>query len=236
MYHSIDNPPKGAMIPNLYVTPRMFKFQMWYLRTAGFRVLSIQDLFVAVENGQTDHNMAAITFDDGFADFYKNAYPVLRRYGYPSTVFIVSGLVGKENTWDSKKEKIAKPLMDWNTIIEISKNGVQIGSHTKNHPELTRIKPDQQQEEIAGSKKELEKRLNHTIDIFCYPGGDHDDQVKEAVKKAGYRYAVTTKRGHVGKHADPFALRRIPIKLITNPLSFLYKVHSNSEKKKGKQI
>ena len=69
MYHNIDKPPKGARIPNLYVTPRMFRFQMWYLKAAGFRVVSIQDLVAAVEAGDTRHNMAAITFDDGYAGF-----------------------------------------------------------------------------------------------------------------------------------------------------------------------
>ncbi|MDD1751295.1 MAG: hypothetical protein LUO89_15640, partial [Methanothrix sp.] len=71
MYHNIDNPPKGARIPNLYVTPGMFRFQMWYLRMAGFQVLSVQDLVASVERGETRHNMAAITFDDGYMDFYK---------------------------------------------------------------------------------------------------------------------------------------------------------------------
>jgi peptidoglycan/xylan/chitin deacetylase (PgdA/CDA1 family) len=235
MYHNIDNPPKGARIPNLYVTPRMFRFQMWYLDTAGFRVLSIQDLVAAVEAGDTHHNMAAITFDDGYMDFYKNAYPVLKHYGYPSTVYVVSKLVGKDNVWDARNENFGKPLMDLEKIIEVSGNGVQIGSHTRTHPELTRISSGGQNEEISASKKDLEELLNHPVDTFCYPGGDHNEQVKEAVKIAGYRNAVTTQRGHVEKGCDPYALRRIPIKLITNPASFLYKLHTDSEKRKGKQ-
>ena len=235
MYHNIDNPPKGARIPNLYVTPRMFQFQMCYLKTAGFRVLSIQDLVAAVEAGDTRHNMVAITFDDGYADFYNNAYPILKHYGYPSTVYVVSGLVGKENVWDLKSETHQKPMMDWDQIVEVRENKVQIGSHTRSHPELTSLSGDVLQEEVTGSKRELEERLNQPIDHFCYPYGDHNEQVREEVKKAGYRYAVITQRGHVEKDCDPYALRRIPIKLITNPVSFLYKIHTNSEKRKGQQ-
>ncbi len=235
MYHNIDVPPKNARIPNLYVKPGMFRFQMAYLKAAGFKVLCIKDLIAAVDAGPPSQNMAAITFDDGYQDFFHNAYPVLKHYGYPSTVFIVSGLAGKENTWDSRKENFAKPLMDWSRIIEISRNGVEIGSHTKTHPELTQIRPEEQYAEIAESKKELEERLNRTVDTFCYPGGDHNDQVKEMLKQAGYRYAVSTRRGHVEAGFDPYALRRIPIKLITNPFSFLYKIHTNSEKRKGRQ-
>ncbi len=140
MYHNIDVPPKNARIPNLYVTPRMFRFQMAYLKTAGFKVMSIEDLLAAVGAGRLPHNMAAVTFDDGYLDFYTNAYPVLREHGYPATVFVVSGLVGKESTWDATKENFVKPLMDWRTIVEISRNGIQIGSHTKTHPDLTRIR------------------------------------------------------------------------------------------------
>jgi len=235
MYHNIDNPPKGAKIPNLYVTPTMFRFQMWYLKTAGFKVVSIADLLALASEDNNQSNLAAITFDDGYLDFYKNAYPVLRQYEYPSTIYVVSGLVGKVNSWDLRNESLSKPLMDWNTIREISKNGVQIGSHTITHPELTRISSDEQNKEIVGSKNELEEHLNQPIDAFCYPGGDQNQQVKEAVKKAGYRNAVTTQRGHVEKGFDPFALRRIPIKLITNPFSFLYKIHTKSEKRKGRQ-
>lgn len=236
MYHNINIPPKGARIPNLYVTPRMFHFQMWYLKAAGFKVVSIREMLDTVSKGALKNDLAAITFDDGYQDFYMNAYPVLERYGYPSTVYVVSGLVGKDSQWDSRNEDFVKPLMDAKTIIEISRHGVEIGSHTKSHPELTRISPAEQLTEIADSKKELEELLDHPVDSFCYPGGNNDGMVKEAVKKAGYRHAVTTQRGHVEMGEDPFALRRIPIKLITNPFSFLYKVHTNSEKRKGKQL
>ena len=236
MYHNIDYPPKGARIPNLYVTPRMFRFQMWYLKAAGFRVVSIQDLVAAVEAGDIRHNMAAITFDDGYTDFYNNAYPILKHYGYPSTVYVVSGLVGKYNVWDSKSETHQKQMMDWDHIVEVSENKVQIGSHTRSHPELTTLSDAMLDEELTGSKNEIESRVNHPVVHFCYPYGDCNDRIQAAVRKAGYRFAVTTKRGHVEKGNDPISLRRIPIKLITNPFSFLYKIHTKSEKRKGKQL
>lgn len=236
MYHNIDVPPKSVRIPNLYVTPRMFRFQMGYLKTAGFKVMSVQDLFAAVEAGEAERrNMAAITFDDGFSDFYRNAYPTLKTFGYPSTVYVVSGLVNGWCEWDAQKEAVRKPLMDWKEIIEVGRNGVEIGSHTKSHPQLTTLTPDVVREEVAGSKRELEERLDRTINHFCYPYGDYNDPVKEAVKNAGYRFAVVTSRGHVVRGGDPLALRRVPVKLITNPLSFLYKIHTDSERRKGKQ-
>lgn len=235
MYHNIDKPPKGTRIPNLYVTPRMFTFQMWYLKIAGFKVVTIQDILASVSEGDIKINLAAITFDDGYLDFYEHAYPVLTDYGYPSTVYVVSGLVGKDSVWDSLNENFVKPLMDWKTIKEISRNGVQIGSHAKTHPQLTTLSGNMLKEELIGSKRELEEHLNQTIEHFCYPYGDCNARVREEVGKTGFRYAVTTQRGHVERGYDPHALRRIPIKLRTNPVSFLYKVHTNSEKRKGKQ-
>jgi peptidoglycan/xylan/chitin deacetylase (PgdA/CDA1 family) len=235
MYHNIDEPPKGARMPNLYVTPGMFRFQMWYLQASGFRVVSIQDLLAAVDAGDIRHNMAAITFDDGYTDFYFNAFPVLKHHGYPSTVYVVSGLVGKDNVWDAASEEHLKRMMDWYQIDEVSKNNVQIGSHTKSHPPLTTLSADLLHDEVTGSKRELEERLGRRIDHFCYPYGDYDEHVREEVKKAGYRYGVVTQRGHVDKGCDPYALRRIPIKHITNPFSFLYKIHTDSEKRKGGQ-
>ena len=237
MYHNIAVPPKGARIPNLYVTPGMFRFQMWYLKTAGFKVMSVQDLLAAVEAGEgRRRNMAAITFDDGFVDFYDNAYPMLKAYGYPATVYVVSGQVNGWNAWDTQIDTVRKSLMDWGRITEISKHGIQIGSHTKTHPALTKLSPGSLTDELVGSKREIEERLNRPVDHFCYPYGDCDDRVKDAVKNAGYHYAVVTQRGHVVPGNDPFALRRVPVKLITNPFSFLYKIHTDSEKRKGRQL
>ncbi|HYA88744.1 MAG TPA: polysaccharide deacetylase family protein [Nitrospirota bacterium] len=235
MYHNIDTPPQGVRIPNLYVTPRMFRFQMWYLKKAGFKVLSLSDMLASVGAGNVSGNLAAITFDDGYRDFYKNAYPILTRCGYPSTIYVVSDLVGKINTWDSENENITKPLMDWDMIREISKSGVEIGSHTRSHPQLSTLSGEALQEELKGSKKTLEEQLDKNVEHFCYPYGDLDELVKVEVKKAGYRSAVTTRRGHVLHKFDAFSLPRIPIKLVTNPVSFLYKIHTDSEKRKGRQ-
>jgi peptidoglycan/xylan/chitin deacetylase (PgdA/CDA1 family) len=235
MYHNIDTPPKGVRIPNLYVTPRMFRFQMWYLKKSGFKVLSLSDMLASVAAGNRTNNLAAITFDDGYRDFYINAYPILKRYEYPSTVYVVSDLTGKVNTWDSDNENITKPLMDWDMIREISQFGVKIGSHTRSHLQLSTLSDEALQEELRGSKKTLEEQLSKEVEHFCYPYGDFDDLVKEQVKKAGYQSAVTTQRGHVLGGFDSFLLPRVPIKLVTNPVTFLYKILTDSEMRKGRQ-
>ena len=119
MYHNIGIPPKGVPLKSLYVTPRMFRFQMWYLKTAGFKVVSLQEILSFIKGNDSDERLVAITFDDGYQDFYDNAFPVLKTYKLPSTVFLVSDLVGKENIWDSRgrerhfsKRKAMEPIME----------------------------------------------------------------------------------------------------------------------------
>lgn len=225
MYHSIGKPPKGVKTPNLYVTPKMFKFQMWYLQWAGFNVLTLKDLIASVQEDKKNAKRVALTFDDGYQDFYENAYPVLKRYGYPSTVFITPGLMGGKNTWDFYSENAVKPLMDWKTVIDICKNGVVIGSHTKTHPCLVDLSPHEVAAEVTDSKGEIEKQLNRPVDFFCYPYGKYNASVSEEVRKAGYAGAISTLRGCVEKPFDPFGLKRVPVKLTTNPLSFMHRIH-----------
>ncbi|HSB34843.1 MAG TPA: polysaccharide deacetylase family protein [Nitrospirota bacterium] len=225
MYHNIGKPPKGVETPNLYVTPGMFKFQMWYLKRAGFHVVTVQDLIRFIQEGRTGGRMVALTFDDGYRDFYENAYPVLKYYGYPSTVFVTPGLMGRENTWDCMREKVRKPLMDGETVAEISRNNVIIGSHSMTHPSLVDISSHDVVRELTDSKREIEEIVKRPVDLFCYPYGKHNDRVREEVKNAGYAASVSTLRGWVKQPFDPFCLNRVPVKLTTNPLSFLHRLY-----------
>jgi peptidoglycan/xylan/chitin deacetylase (PgdA/CDA1 family) len=233
MYHSIGLPQKNERMRSLYVTPGMFRFQMWYLQKAGYKVVPLQDMLAVVEGSDTGERLVALTFDDGFQNFYDYAYPVLRAREYPSTVFPVSDLVGKENRWDHDSLIADKKLMDWDTILNIKDRGVSFGAHSRTHPFLTRLTSDDLKDEIEGSKAALEERLGTPVDFFCYPYGDYDEKVVTAVRKAGYRGAVTTNRGLVHKGDDPFAMSRSFIRLNTHPLLFMIKLHTMYEDKKG---
>lgn len=233
MYHNIGIPPKGARLRSLYVLPRMFRFQMWYLKAAGFRVAPLGEVLGVINGSACDEKLVALTFDDGFMDFYENAFPVLREHDYPSTVFIVSDMAGKENLWDYKETGVKKQLLDWGRITEMKDKGVSFGSHTKTHPFLSRLSEKEMTEEIGGSKRGIEERLNLPVEFFCYPYGDYNAKVLDSVKKAGYSAAFTTKRGFVHQGDDPFELRRSFIRLNTHPLLFMYKLHSGYEDKKG---
>jgi peptidoglycan/xylan/chitin deacetylase (PgdA/CDA1 family) len=211
----------------------MFRFQMWYLKIAGFEVVPLAELTAFTGSRGGGRKLAALTFDDGFEDFHTHAHPVLKRHGYPSTVFLVSDLVGQSNLWDAKQLGVEKRLLDWDQILRLQDQGVVFGSHTATHPFLSRISRAQADEEIRGSRGRLEERLGNPVDLFCYPYGDYDDATREAVRRAGYRCAVTTRRGFVLPGDDPLQLRRVAVKLNTHPAAFAYKLHSDYEMRKG---
>lgn len=233
MYHNIGYPSKGDALWSLYVTPRMFRFQMWYMKVAGFRVVSLDEVLRVIQEGDNGEKLVAITFDDGFQDYYDHAYPVLKSYNYPSTVFLVSDLIGKENIWDRERGVPREKLLDWDNIMEMKAGGVTFGSHTRTHPFLTKLSDQDMEEEISGSKKILEQRTGTAVDFFCYPYGDYNAKVASAVRKAGYKGAVTTIRG-MNYHGDaPFEMRRSFIRLNTHPPLFMIKLHTAYEDRKG---
>lgn len=225
MYHSIGTTPGPEKNPGLYVAPRMFRFQMWYLKMAGFRVVPLRDILAFLAGKRRDENLVALTFDDGYRNFLDNAYPVLREYDYPSTVFVISDLIGKENIWVHRSPRFREKLLGWDDIAYLSRNRVDFGSHTKTHPSLTGLPPQDLFEEIQGSKRLIEERLQSPVGFFCYPYGEYDEEVLCAVRKAGYLGAVTTKRGYVYRDDSPFEIERVPIKLTTGYLSFVKRVH-----------
>ena len=211
----------------------MFRFQMWVLKTAGFKVVSLHEILSFINGKASDERLVAITFDDGYQDFYDNAFPVLKTYKFPSTVFLVSDLVGKESLWDSHGVNSRKRLLHWDSILEMKNTGVTFGSHSKTHPFLSKLSVKELGDEIRDSKIILEERLKNPVDFFCYPNGDYDNRVLETVHTAGYKGAVTTKRGLIHRNDSPFEMRRSFIRYNTHPLLFLYKLHSKYEDRRG---
>lgn len=219
----------------LYVLPSMFKVQMWLLRFLGFKVVTVKALVEQMYANNDTDNLVALTFDDGYEDFYKNAMPILAQYRYPATVFVVSSLIGKTNEWDvSRYGGVVERLMDVQQLIEIKQMGVEIGSHSLSHKDLTLLDDDGLKTEIMGSKKQLEDLLQMPVETFCYPFGGCNQKVKDVVMVGHYKSGIGTKRGTVFLSDDLFDLRRIPVRLNTHPLLFIYKIVTAYEDKKGR--
>jgi peptidoglycan/xylan/chitin deacetylase (PgdA/CDA1 family) len=233
MYHQIDTvPAKGTPMRGLTVSPASFSRQMALLSLCGYRGLSMRDLEPYLD-GSAQGKVVGITFDDGYRNNLEHALPVLQRYRFTASCYGVSGLSGGSNQWDAEIGVPQKPLMndsDWRQWLAA---GMDIGSHTCHHVDLTTLSDNEAASEIYQSKSEFEQRLGTEIRHFCYPYGRFDEQHRRMIQEAGYVTATTTRRGRVTENDDRFALRRVLVAKSTDPLRFWIKVATAYEDRRG---
>ena len=162
MYHSIESMPKSTVMRSLHVPPRRFKFQMWMLKILGYKGLSLKKLKPYLD-GDKYGKVVGITFDDGYQNNLIYAAPILKKYNFSATCYIVSESIGSSNLWDLDKKITQRPLMSENEINEWLNLGMDIGAHTKTHVDLTTISEQKAQEEIYGCMVDLEKKFKVSI-------------------------------------------------------------------------
>jgi peptidoglycan/xylan/chitin deacetylase (PgdA/CDA1 family) len=229
MYHQIDvPPPSGTLLRGLVVSPASFARQMWLLRRLGYRGLSMRDLEPYLE-GKKQGKVVGITFDDGYQNNLINAFPVLQQNKFTATCYAVSNMIGKTNSWDRHlgiEEKLLMTLDDW---MVWRNSGMEIGSHTRSHANLTELSLAEAHVEIVKSKQELEQMLDCEVRHFCYPFGQFEDGHRSIVKKAGYDSATTTRRGLIHSGDDRYTLQRVMIARATNLAQFVLKVTTGYE-------
>jgi peptidoglycan/xylan/chitin deacetylase (PgdA/CDA1 family) len=210
-YHNIANAPRDIRRwRSLYVGPAAFARQMWLLRRFGYRGLSMSDAMPYLR-GERSGRIAVITLDDGYADNLESALPILQRYGFSATCYVVSGSIGQYNQWDDERLGVRKPLMSVQQLRSWQHGGMEVGAHTVSHPRLTQCSDAQLRDEIHGSKATLEDHLGVPVTQFCYPYGDADDRVAGVVREAGFAAATTTRRGRASAGMDLWQLPRVQI-------------------------
>jgi len=211
MYHIVAR-PLSAQEARYCCSPRRFAAQMRYLRDSGMRLLGLDELADACDGrAPWPETGVAVTFDDGFADTFANALPLLTRYRVPATMFAVADRLGASNDWMSNRGFPARRLMSAAELREMSAAGVAIGSHTGTHPRLPELDRDAKREEIRGSKSRLEGVLGRSVAAFAYPYGLVDDDARRAVEEAGYRLGCSTRSGFNGPDVDRYLLRRVEV-------------------------
>ena len=220
MYHAIGLPHEPA---GPYVMPaHRFATQMTWLKRMGYRPITLEQLLGCQrERRPVPARSVVVTFDDGYADNYTHAYPVLQQQAIPATIFLVSGYVGLANKWDEQNQLAGRPLMSWSQIQEMMGQGVQIGAHTCTHPVLTAIPSNRAEEEIALSRKQLEDRLGAPVEVFAYPYGEYDSSVQAMVQRSGFAAGFTADAGLNTPLTPIFSLRRIEIRGTDSLLRFL---------------
>ena len=233
MYHQIDAPPpRGAPLRGLVVSPQSFARQMLLLKALGYTGLSMRDLEPYIK-GERQGKIVGITFDDGYQNNVQNALPVLKKYKFTATCYGVSGMTGGTNSWDHDIGVVEKPLMttsDWRIWLD---SGMDVGSHTRTHADLTKLATDAAADQIRGAKLELEDALHCEVRHFCYPYGRFDATHRDMVQEAGYVTATTTRRGRFHTGDDAFALRRILVARATHLGLFAVKILTDYDNRRG---
>lgn len=203
MYHYIRvNPIETDTLGfSLSVTPNDFDSQMKYLADNGYTTLSVNDLINALNSKSAlPTKPIIITFDDGYEDYYTDAFPILKKYNLKSEIYIISGFVGKSN------------YMTWDMLTDIKNSGmVEIGSHTIDHPALTQQNINDVKKELTESKSTLEANLGIKITDFCYPYGNFNYSVEREVANAGYLNATTTQAGLLHFSGDNLIIPRVRV-------------------------
>ncbi len=201
-YHKFgpkDNSP-------LNTTPELFRQQMQYLKDNGYRVISPMDLLNFLQyRTQIPKRAVLITIDDGFRSAFEIAWPILRQFDFPATLFVYTDYVG-----------VSQKAITWEDLKILKNNGFTIGSHSVAHSDLTKQAPDETHEafvkrlkkEIFTSKQILDSQLNQDTFVFSFPYGRYNRKVMEMAGQAGYELSVTVDRGGNPFFANPLALKR----------------------------
>lgn len=199
MYHSVT--VTAADPYNITVTPDRLRTHLDWLRARGLRGVSAAELLAAHDAGDAG-GLVALTFDDGYTDFTRNALPLLRRHGFTATVFVLPGRLGGENEWDELGPR--RELLDEAGIRAAADAGMEIGSHGLLHRALPDLDDATLRAETADSRARLAELTGREPAGFCYPYGTVDERSVTAVRDAGYAYACAIDPGPLtGRYALP---------------------------------
>lgn len=214
MYHSVAH-------NNVFFTVKqeIFAKQMKYLKDDCYQIIRLADLVSFLEkDGELPQKAVVITFDDGFEDNYNNAFPILKKYNFPATIFLATGLVGRKI---NNAQNIPLKMLDWAQIKEMHNSGlIDFQSHTVSHQRFNKMKLDEIEKEIIDSKKIIEENLNKKCEFFAYPRGWYNDEIIKILKENGFRASRTVETGKINQGDDMFKLKRISVNSTTSFIQF----------------
>jgi peptidoglycan/xylan/chitin deacetylase (PgdA/CDA1 family) len=170
---------------------------MEYLHENGYQTLSLNQVIDAKVS--LNHKTVALTFDDGFANNYTNAFPILKKFELTATIFVVTNFVGNHN------------YMDWNQLREMNKEGISIQSHTASHMPLSVLKTNEIMYELDSSKKEIEDHLGSAVNFLSVPHGMINHKVIDTARAVGYKAICTSEPGFTHLPGKPSILKRVNI-------------------------
>jgi len=204
MYHYISEPPAGsdAIRTDLSVTPERFDEQLAYLKSAGYTTISLNDLVRALTVGAPlPERPIVLTFDDGYRDAYEHAYPLLTKYGYAGTFFLITSYIDQGHP----------EYLTWPQVSEMAAAGMSMEAHGYTHDAMEGRGRDYLIWQMLGSKEAIEERTGEIVRCFCYPSGHYDEEAMQVLHELGYWAATTTLFGHEHSSESLFDLERVRV-------------------------
>lgn len=204
MYHHIAVPPPNAdrIRYNLSVPPDLFEAHLRFLKKAGYTTITLDDLIYYLTRGRPlPPKPIIITFDDGYRDNYTNAFPLLRKYGFTATFFLITDLVNQ-----------GRPeYLTWDMVREMKAAGMTFGAHGRTHIDLSQADLDQLVWQALGSTEVFQVELGEPARYIAYPSGKYNDRVIAVYKSAHYWAGLTTHQGATHDSDHLFELKRIRV-------------------------
>lgn len=196
-YHQINDKDHNA----LTVPVADFEREMAYLKADGYTSITPEQLSDHLKYGKPlPEKPVMITFDDGYRDNYTNAFPILQKYGFTASIFLVSDFMGRFDNY-----------LTWEQVQEMSEAGINMESHTLSHVELAGLPHDELYKQLMGGKLATEWKTLKFVKYMAYPCGNMDDAAMKAVKDCGYEGGFTVRYDLVHSWDDAYEMPRVPI-------------------------
>lgn len=210
MYHSVG-PLRPGFDPFLTISPEMLEGDLRWIKEHGYTPIRCTDWIGYLRDGvDLPDKPVLLTFDDAYRDTAQFGLPILRKYGYTGTVFVVTNQIGGTNQWDLPLGLSQQPLMSADEIREWAAQGIEFGAHSCSHADLRRISKEELHQELKGSREALEQLLGVPVPAFAYPYGYINDKVIEAAR-AHFDLALTCDIGINSPSVDALRMRRATI-------------------------
>ncbi|MFE5907705.1 polysaccharide deacetylase family protein [Streptomyces wedmorensis] len=214
LYHSVAVDPPSWIAP-FTVSPRTFAEQLGMIVDSGLRVVPLRSLVAAQRGGEALPERAAVlTFDDGFADFRATVLPLLVRWRLPATLYVTTGGLGggpEDGPFPPGSRMLSRGQLG-----ELDAAGVEIGGHTRTHPQLDVLPGGPLREEVGECGRELADVLGHEVTAFAYPHGYSSRAVRARVREAGWTSAAAVREAFSSAADDPWRIARLMVRADTD--------------------
>jgi peptidoglycan/xylan/chitin deacetylase (PgdA/CDA1 family) len=213
MYHSISERAEARRaFRNFTISPNLFAAHLNYLSQPGYTGLTVTRFARSVRARlPLPPRPIVITFDDGFADFFSSALPILQRHGFPATLYITASYIGGTSLWLRHEGETTRPMLIWDQVHEINAAGIECGAHSLSHAPLDTLAAEAASVEIANCKNVLQENLSTEVESFAYPFGYYTLATQRFVRQAGYTSACAVKHAFSSTDDDLFALARLHV-------------------------